>query len=153
VDEANADLAAGISAIKKFSDQVEIWFDHSMDRVSGWYKRRTQFVLFLVAVVSAVLLNVDTVAISRSLGKNQSLRDSVVTVRSSGKAPEERTKDPKEVLQPQQPKAMQSGARPPSGCRPASSPSTATAPATCWKSCNPIRAEVACLFACLETCG
>jgi hypothetical protein len=78
VDEANSDLSAGISDVKKFVDQVETWYDHAMDRVSGWYKRRTQAVLFVIALVATCLLNVDTVAISRALSRDEPLRKSVV---------------------------------------------------------------------------
>ena len=32
---------------------VEAWYDSSMDRVSGWYKRSTQWVIFAIALVIA----------------------------------------------------------------------------------------------------
>ena len=35
LDEAGHD-------IEKFKRQLEIWFNNSMERVSGWYKRKTQ---------------------------------------------------------------------------------------------------------------
>jgi hypothetical protein len=33
---------------------VRIWYDTVMERISGWYKRRSQFVLFLVGLVLRV---------------------------------------------------------------------------------------------------
>ncbi|HEX8523786.1 MAG TPA: hypothetical protein VF669_16135 [Tepidisphaeraceae bacterium] len=78
LNDAESDLTDGVSAIKKFQDQVEVWFEHSMDRVSGWYKRRTQWFLVIIAVLTAGLLNVDAVAITRALSVDRTLRESVV---------------------------------------------------------------------------
>ena len=50
--DAEGNLAA-------FKANIARWFDNSMDRVSGWYKRRTQWISFLVALAIAVLLNVN----------------------------------------------------------------------------------------------
>jgi hypothetical protein len=64
--------------LKKLTVQIEIWFDHAMDRVSGWYIRRTKWLLFAIAIAFTAALNVDTVAICRRLGKDDTLRASVV---------------------------------------------------------------------------
>jgi hypothetical protein len=53
--------------IEKFKQNVEIWFNNAMDRVGGWYKRKTQWVAFWLAVLVAVGLNVDTLAVIRYL--------------------------------------------------------------------------------------
>jgi hypothetical protein len=39
---------------------IETWFDSAMDRLSGQYKRFTQVITFAVALILAILLNVDT---------------------------------------------------------------------------------------------
>ena len=49
--------------------QIELWFDNSMERVGGWYKRRVQACTLTVAVVLCVGLNVDTVLIARHLAR------------------------------------------------------------------------------------
>ncbi|HYW10993.1 MAG TPA: hypothetical protein VE871_03525, partial [Longimicrobium sp.] len=54
------------------------WFDSSMDRVSGWYKRRTQRVLFLIGLVVAVLLNIDSFGIAQFLYRDKPTRDALV---------------------------------------------------------------------------
>lgn len=46
---------------------VEHWFNDSMARVSGWYKRRTQLVILLFALFIAVLLNADTLLMGHRL--------------------------------------------------------------------------------------
>src|SRR5713226_2107154 len=38
---------------------VESWFNSGMDRVSGWYKRRSQWILIIIGFVAAVCFNVD----------------------------------------------------------------------------------------------
>lgn len=49
--------------IEKFKKSVENWFDDQMDRVSGWYKRRTQLILIGLGVLLAASFNVDTLRI------------------------------------------------------------------------------------------
>jgi hypothetical protein len=52
-----------------FKKNIAIWFDNSMDRVSGWYKRRSQLVSFLVALAIAVLFNVNALYESAQIWK------------------------------------------------------------------------------------
>lgn len=40
-----------------------------MDRVTGWYKRNTHFLLFTIGLCLAVVLNVDTFIITTQLSK------------------------------------------------------------------------------------
>jgi hypothetical protein len=70
---ANGDPAL---AVKKIED----WYDASMDRVAGWYKRRTQWVLLGLGVCIAGALNADTLAIFRSLVNDPPTRSAVMAV-------------------------------------------------------------------------
>src|SRR6266850_1006572 len=63
---------------KKVRENIEGWFDSSMDRVSGWYKRRSQLIVLVVGLVLTILLNVDTLAIVRTLSTDKAMRDSLV---------------------------------------------------------------------------
>lgn len=56
---------------------IENWFDSAMDRVSGWYKRRTQFIIFAIGFFVAIGVNADTVFIVQKLSSDKALRDSV----------------------------------------------------------------------------
>jgi hypothetical protein len=58
--------------------EVERWFDQSMSRVSGWYKRKTQIVICLLSLLVAVGLNVNTVSVADRLINDDSLRSAVV---------------------------------------------------------------------------
>lgn len=53
-----------------FKMKVEEHYNAVMDRASGWYKRRTQFMMFLVGLILAGCLNVDTIYIVQQLQKN-----------------------------------------------------------------------------------
>jgi hypothetical protein len=45
--------------VDTFKHNIAVWFDNSMDRLSGWYKRRTQWVSFGVALAIAGIFNVN----------------------------------------------------------------------------------------------
>lgn len=51
----------------KFRQAIGDWFDASMERVGGLYKRKTQFISFFVALGVAVLLNIDALHMTREL--------------------------------------------------------------------------------------
>jgi hypothetical protein len=52
----------------------EKWYDDCMDRVSGFYKRRTTLVLFFLGLATAVATNTDSFSIARTLWNNPALR-------------------------------------------------------------------------------
>ncbi len=57
---------------------LEDWFNTGMDRVSGWYKRRTQWIILGLGLAIAIGLNADTVKIAQSLANDSSLRKGLV---------------------------------------------------------------------------
>ena len=69
---------------------VAAWYEAAMDRVSGWYKRRARWWLFWVGAGVAVVFNVDTIEIARTLVHNPTLRVSLAEegarVAASGEA-------------------------------------------------------------------
>ncbi len=67
VKQAGGDMAATRRSLQE-------WFDDGMDRAAGWYKRKTQFVLFAIGMSIAVGLNVDSIAIGRTLWISPALR-------------------------------------------------------------------------------
>jgi hypothetical protein len=62
------------TAVNQVHENVEVWFNNSMERVAGWYKRKTQGLTLVVAGVLVVALNVDTVAIVKRLSSDSALR-------------------------------------------------------------------------------
>lgn len=53
--------------IDRIHDDIAGWFDAGMQRVSGAYKRKTQLWGFLMALLCAIALNVDTIKIAEAL--------------------------------------------------------------------------------------
>jgi hypothetical protein len=70
-DEARGDRAL-------VSQRIQRWFDDSMDRVSGWYRRWSQRVLLRVGVVTVLLLNADTIRIVDVLYTTPVVREALV---------------------------------------------------------------------------
>jgi hypothetical protein len=63
---------------QKLKENIESWFDSSMDRVVGWYKRKMQAVNAVLALVFAVAVNADSVLIVRHLSNDSALRAALV---------------------------------------------------------------------------
>jgi len=56
---------------------LERWFDSSTERIGGWYKRRTQAVLFAIGLMAAIVFNVDPIRMASRLYKDGDLRAAV----------------------------------------------------------------------------
>lgn len=78
VREAVATLArdAGGDA-KGLLKGVETWFNEAMHRVSGWYKRRAQVLLFVIGVIVVAFTNADSLTIASTLWSNSTVRAAV----------------------------------------------------------------------------
>jgi len=64
--------------LEKTRESVEQWFDHSMDKLSLWYKKESRKIIFVVGILVTLVLNLDTFMIVKSLYQNEALRSSVV---------------------------------------------------------------------------
>lgn len=71
IDSAQGDL-------NKAQANIAAWFDSGMDRVSGWYKRSTHWILFWIGLVIAVVMNVNTIVIADYLYRNDAARTALV---------------------------------------------------------------------------
>lgn len=56
---------------------IESWFNDSMDRLSGHYKRKAQWTAFAIGMAVAMLLNVDTISVSNQLWREPILRQAI----------------------------------------------------------------------------
>jgi hypothetical protein len=65
-------------SLEKARENIEKWFDASMDRVSGWYKKQTQWILLALGLLLAVGLNVDSLRIASALYRDDALRAAAV---------------------------------------------------------------------------
>src|SRR5436309_5388451 len=71
VDDAQGDL-------DKIKKNFGVWFDHSMDRVSGWYRRKVQMIILVLGVLVSFGLGVDTIATVQRLWGDSVLRSALV---------------------------------------------------------------------------
>lgn len=65
--------------VGKFKTAVEGWFNDSMERVSGWYKRFAQKWMIVIGFLLAAFFNVDTVHIVEVLSKSPNLAKAVAS--------------------------------------------------------------------------
>ncbi|MET0298457.1 MAG: hypothetical protein ABW036_01805 [Flavitalea sp.] len=61
-------------AQKKLQD----WYDSAMDRVSGWYKRATSWIIFGIGLAVAIIFNINTITIANYLYKDAGARQALV---------------------------------------------------------------------------
>jgi hypothetical protein len=116
------DAAGDMGAFRK---KVETWFDEAMERVSGRYKRWTQYFAIIAGIVLAVGLNANTVLIADALWRDPVLRANAV------KAAESYLEDCEanpETCPPSQKKADETTTLPAEDS--ATSPPTSTEPST-----------------------
>ena len=74
---------------------LEQWYDGAMDRVSGWYKRRSQMLLFVLGLVGALAININSLTIAEELAKNATLRRAVAT---EAERPDNKTANAQETV-------------------------------------------------------
>jgi len=71
-------LGPAVNEVGELAAEVEKWFDDGMDRVSGWYKRKTQLVLITVGVVVVIWANANIIRYVSVLSTNPDARAAVV---------------------------------------------------------------------------
>lgn len=59
--------------LEHFQRLVASWFDNAMERVSGAYKRQQLLISFLISLLIAILFNVDTIHLFKTLWQHPSL--------------------------------------------------------------------------------
>src|SRR3954454_15336075 len=64
--------------VEKLRTNLEAWYDDTMARVSGWYKRKTQIILLVIGVAMVVALNANTLTMGERMWKDDTVRSAVV---------------------------------------------------------------------------
>jgi hypothetical protein len=72
LDRAGDDLA-------KAQAQIEAWFNSAMDRVSGWYRRRTRKIIFWLSLVLTLAANANTLTLLQRLSIDSSMRQALMS--------------------------------------------------------------------------
>lgn len=69
--------------VAAFRANMEGWFNETMTRTSGWYKKQTQAWLLCIGISIAALFNVDSIAIARIMMKDKNVRSQLVQLAAS----------------------------------------------------------------------
>ncbi|XZF15977.1 hypothetical protein ACTHGU_07555 [Chitinophagaceae bacterium MMS25-I14] len=70
IEQSNGDM-------QRFKLLVENWYDTTMERVSGWYKKQANRILFIIGFVLALIFNVSTIRIVDILSKDKTVSQKV----------------------------------------------------------------------------
>jgi hypothetical protein len=70
------DVAQG--DLNRLIAEIEAWYNGAMDRVSGLYKRSTQWIILWIGFAVAVVLNVNAIQIADFLYRNDTARAAIV---------------------------------------------------------------------------
>jgi hypothetical protein len=93
-------VAQGETQLAKARGNVETWFNDSMDRVSGAFKRYSQMVALLIGLVVALLLNVDSIDLTLYLWREPAVRQALAQNAAQFEIPQDQLEtDPEQALQ------------------------------------------------------
>ncbi len=70
-------IGDNVIGLEHFTQQVEEWYDHAMDRVGGVFKRSTMKMTLLFSIVATFSLNVDSITLAQYLYQNPEIRQKV----------------------------------------------------------------------------
>jgi len=62
----------------ELNNKIEDWYEQTMDRVTGWYKRYVQRQTYALAIVLVLWLNLDSIHLIQRLWSDSALRSTVV---------------------------------------------------------------------------
>lgn len=71
-------LIVGLNSPGAVQTRLEQWFNDAMERVSGWYKRRTYSTLMIVSLLVSLGFGVDTFRLANGLYRNNAEREAIV---------------------------------------------------------------------------
>ncbi|MDR7051376.1 hypothetical protein J2X54_003863 [Duganella sp. 3397] len=66
-------MGEGPNDAAALENAVRIWYETVMERITGWYKRRSQLVLFCVGLFYAGAMNIDALVLSQRLWQDDSV--------------------------------------------------------------------------------
>jgi hypothetical protein len=71
-------VAGAQSSVEKRRVSLEAWYDDTMARVSGWYKRKTQIILLVIGVILVPAINANAIAMAQRMWKDDTVRAAVL---------------------------------------------------------------------------
>jgi hypothetical protein len=64
--------------VENLRTNLEAWYDDTMARVSGWYKRKTQIIVIVIGVLLVPAINANTIAMAQRMWKDDTVRAAVL---------------------------------------------------------------------------
>ncbi|WP_143162086.1 hypothetical protein [Phormidesmis priestleyi] len=64
--------------MERFRHEVALWYEHSMDRLSGTYRRNVKAFTILIGSILAVLINADSLYMLRRISENTATRSVII---------------------------------------------------------------------------
>jgi hypothetical protein len=93
-------LTQGETELARARKNVERWFDDSMDRVSGAFKRYSQTMALLIGFLLALFLNIDSISLTLYLWREPAVRQVLAQNAANFELPQEQLEaNPEEALQ------------------------------------------------------
>jgi len=65
--------------LDKFKTSLEQWYDDTMERVTSWYKKWIQLIMFFIGFLIAAIFNVDTISIVKKLSHDPKAREQYIS--------------------------------------------------------------------------
>ena len=93
-------VSQGETNVAKARKNVEKWFDDSMDRASGVFKRYSQSMALYIGIIIALVLNVDSINLTLYLWREPSVRQALAANAKEFTLPEQQlTANPEQTVQ------------------------------------------------------
>jgi hypothetical protein len=73
-DKASLKASEADNKLLMFQQEIETWFDRSMDPASGVYKRNTQLLCFFLGFAIAIIFNLDSLFLAQRLSQDTAMR-------------------------------------------------------------------------------
>ena len=70
-------ILKGSTTIEEQRAKIEDWYNDSMDRVSGWYKRKSHMTLWIIGIVVCLAFNADSIALGNAFWNDPTLRAAI----------------------------------------------------------------------------
>lgn len=77
----------GLGTVQELEKKLADHFDATMDRASGWYKRKAQSMLLIIGIVVAIVFNADLPAIAQTLYRDPALRSQLIVAAEKQQTP------------------------------------------------------------------
>jgi hypothetical protein len=76
-DRASLKASEADNKLSMFQKEIETWFDRSMDRASGVYKRNVQLLCFFLGFAVAIIFNLDSLFLVQRLSHDTAVRSAL----------------------------------------------------------------------------